>query len=197
MANIEQFDKIANSYESQLRVKLLELFTKEMLELGVCGDILDFGCGPGNLGISLASNCDMVCLLEPSKEMQKLIKQKIDGLEVDNCYIQSANLELGDELGKTFDYIIVAQVLLHIPDYKQLLSLLPKYLNKGGSIVIFDYLKNEEVYNETVHNGFELDQLIEILKNGGLSYKSDKVIYSDDNILLGSKGELFMLVMNK
>lgn len=196
MANIEQFNKMASRYETETRVKLFELFKNELQELSIHGNVLDFGCGTGNLGISIANSCESVCLLDPSASMRELLEQKITAQQLDNCYVSATDLEQDEKLEQKFDFIIIAQVLLHIPNYKQILRSLITNLNEGGSIVIFDYKKNNEVYSDIVHNGFELQELIEYITTCGLVYEQDKIIYKSDNILLGGSGELFMLVMS-
>lgn len=195
MANIEKFDMIADKYESKLRIELFELFRDELLKLGVSGRLLDFGCGTGNLGISLASECETVCLLDPASEMRAVVCDKIDQRRLDNCYVSDLNLESGERLSASFDYIIVAQVLLHIPDYQSLLASLVSSLNQGGTLVIFDYLKNERVSSEIVHNGFDINELVDYLQQLGLSDPQVKVIYKDDKLLLGGYGQLFMLTI--
>lgn len=197
MANIEQFNKIADKYQSEQRITLYELFTDELQALDVSGKLLDFGCGTGNLGISLSNKCDSVYLLDPSIRMRDICKQKISELRLDNCFVCGQNLEDGDRLDTIFDTIVIAQVLLHIPEYKSLLSKLVKYLNSNGQLIIFDYVRNEHVQSDIVHNGFVLEELIEYLQSKGLKYNFDKLIYSDENLLLGSQGDLFMLSMNK
>ncbi|WOO89528.1 class I SAM-dependent methyltransferase [Mollicutes bacterium LVI A0078] len=197
MANIEQFNTIANKYESEQRMALYKLFNEQLQAINTGGKFLDFGCGTGNLGISLSSKFESVYLLDPSTEMRAICEQKILELGLDNCLVCSQNLEVGEELECTFDTIVIAQVLLHIPDYKLLLSKLVKYLNSNGQLIIFDYVRNEHVQSDIVHNGFVLEELIEYLQSKGLKYNFDKLIYSDENFLLGSQGDLFMLSMNK
>lgn len=197
MANIEQFNTIANKYESEQRIALYELFNEQLQSINTGGKLLDFGCGTGNLGISLSSKFESVYLLDPSTEMRAICEQKILELGLDNCIVCSQNLEQDEQLDCTFDTIVIAQVLLHIPDYKLLLSELIKHLNNNGNLIIIDYVRNEHVQSDIVHNGFVLEELIEYLQSKGLKYNFDKLIYSDDNLLLGNEGKLFMLLMNK
>lgn len=194
MANIEKFDQMASGYATGVRVTLFEIFKAELIKLGVAGRVLDFGSGPGNLGISIANYCDSVCMLEPAPAMRDIIHQKIDFHRLENCYVTSANLEQGEELAGDFDYIVVAQVLLHIPEYQQLLAKLVSHLTDSGKLVIFDYLKNQQVKSDIVHNGFEINQLKAELTKLGLNNISHKLVYEDDNLLLGAHGELFMMI---
>lgn len=197
MANIRQFNKIANNYQSELRLTLFELFKVELIELGINGRVLDFGCGTGNLGISIANQCDSVCLLEPSAAMREIIHQKVDSERLDNCYVIDVNLEAEEKLQTNFDYIIVAQVLLHIPEYLPLIKQLAYHLNSNGHLIIFDYLKNEQVQSDIVHNGFDLERLKIDIESFGLSTISSRIIYQNENLLLGGDGQLFMLDMQK
>lgn len=195
MANIEQFNQIANNYQSEFRIALFELFKSELLKLEISGQVLDFGCGTGNLGVSIAGVCDSVCLLDPAPAMREIIARKIELLP--NCYVAAQNFENGEQLNSKFDYIIVAQVLLHLPNYLVVLEQLISHLNVGGKLVIFDYLKNPQVSNRLVHNGFDIEQLIINLQALGVSVVEHRVIYEADNLLLGGYGKLFMLTAVK
>lgn len=193
MANLEIFDKIADSYETETRLNIFNLCVEEINKLEVSGRLLDFGCGTGNLGISLKDKFDAVCLLDPAPKMQEIIIDKIDQYQLYNCYISNIDLERDTDFNAKFDCIVVAQVLLHIPGYQQLLKKLSKLLTANGQIIIFDYHKNNEASSDIVHNGFDVNELSELFTNQGLVVDLNKTIYKADNALLGKYGELFML----
>ncbi len=196
MANIEQFNKMASGYESEQRVELLSLFTRLVSDNAVSGSLLDFGCGPGNLGINLSDKFDTIYLLDPAESMQVIAKDKIEKFGLTNCYVIGNDLEQEEHLDIKVDNIVIAQVLLHIPEYKQLLAKLVDSLKPGGKIFIFDYYHNPQVTNPLVHNGFIIDQLTAYLEQLGLKNISDTSIYESDNLLLGAYGNLFMLQAN-
>lgn len=194
MANIEIFDKIAGDYENPTRNYLFELFINEISQLELSGRLLDFGCGTGNVGIGLKEHFDAVCLLDPSVKMQEIIVDKINQYQLYNCYVSDIDLERDTNFNGSFDCIVVAQVLLHIPSHEQILTRLCSLLNDGGKLIIFDYIKNDKIKSQIVHNGFKVTELIELLETNQLKTQINKVIYQAEDALLGQPGELFMLV---
>ncbi len=196
MANIAQFNKMASGYESQQRVELLALFTSLVEANAVSGSLLDFGCGPGNLGISLSDKFETVYLLDPAESMQVVVRDKINSIGLGNCFVIGNDLEQEEYLDIKVDNIVIAQVLLHIPEYKQLLAKLVSSLKPGGKIFIFDYYYNPDVSNPLVHNGFDIGTLSTYLEQLGFENISDSSIYESDNLLLGTYGNLFMLQAN-
>lgn len=197
MANIEQFNKIADKYETEQRAGLLALFAKLVASNAVEGNLLDFGCGTGNLGLSLCHQFNEVYLLDPAVAMQTIVCNKIADNSLDNCYVLGDDLERDGMLDYSFNNIVIAQVLLHIPEYQVLLDKLYKCINPGGKIFIFDYYLNSNVSSALVHNGFDIEQLSSCLKGNGFKKITIEAVYEDDSLLLGGYGQLFMLQANK
>ncbi len=193
MANIEIFDKIATTYENDSRLKIFNLCLDNINKLDITGKLLDFGAGTGNLGLNLSSKFEFVDLLDPSVQMQEIIKSKNSSLNITNCRVLNTDLETDEYLQSDYDCIVVSQVLLHIPSYEQVLSKLIASLAVNGTLIIFDYVKNIDITSEIVHNGFDIIELCNVLKKYGISNVNHKIIYEDDQALLGSYGQLFML----
>ncbi len=194
MANIQIFDKMATTYENDSRLKIFNLCLENINKLDITGKLLDFGAGTGNIGLNLSSKFESVDLLDPSVQMQEIIKSKISSLNITNCRVLNTDLETDEYLQNDYDCIVVSQVLLHIPCYEQVLNKLIASLLPGGTLIIFDYVKNDDVTSEIVHNGFNINELRNVLKKYGISHVNDKIIYEDDQALLGSYGQLFMLI---
>lgn len=193
MANIEQFDKMASGYQTDQRLKLFELFKAEVIASGCHGSLLDFGAGTGNLGISLAGKFESVDLLEPAEAMQTVIATKLESQKLSNCRILNINLEENSHLDHQYDMIVLAQVLLHIPDYLAVIDKLSANLKPQGKLLIFDYYLNPSVTHPQVHNGFEIENLSDELRLKGFKAVTHRQIYEDERLLLGGQGKLFYL----
>ncbi len=193
MANIEKFDQMASKYESESRVQVMDIITAEVNKLNLSGTLLDFGCGTGNIGLSLASQFEHVYLLDPATKMQEIIRQKITSNKLENCSVLGDNLEEGNNLELKVDLIIIAQVLLHLPNYQDIISKLTLSLKPSGQLIICDYHYNPNVSNPLVHNGFKIDELGTLLEVNNFTNINYHDIYEGNQALLGSYGKMFML----
>lgn len=76
------------------------------------------------------------------------------------------------------DYIFMSQVLLHIDDTELVLSRLYELLKTEGHLLIVDFDKNEHVMSDKVHNGFEQQQLAELMRKIGFKKIQAKTFYN-------------------
>jgi ubiquinone/menaquinone biosynthesis C-methylase UbiE len=95
------------------------------------------------------------------------------------------------------DYIFMAQVLLHIKDTELILSRLYDVLNEGGHLLIVDFIKNENIVTDMVHNGFDQDKLTDIMTNIGYRDIEMKPIYTGSKIFMGQDASMFILDSQK
>lgn len=91
----------------------------------------------------------------------------------------------------------MAQVLLHINDVELILSRLFDILNIGGHLLIIDFNKNEEVVSDIVHNGFDLENLTDIMTKIGYKEIKSKTFYSGSKIFMNHDESLFILDSKK
>lgn len=91
----------------------------------------------------------------------------------------------------------MAQVLLHINDVELILSRLFDILNIAGHLLIIDFNKNEEVVSDIVHNGFDLENLTDIMTKIGYKEIKSKTFYSGSKIFMNHDESLFILDSKK
>jgi len=91
------------------------------------------------------------------------------------------------------DYIFMAQVLLHIHDVELVLSRLFDVLNVGGHLLIVDFNKNEKVVSDIVHNGFNPEELTDIMTKIGYRNIQSKTFYNGSKIFMGHDASMFIL----
>jgi len=95
--------------------------------------ILDVGCGAGILSESMASLGYQVVATDPATRNIEIARNHAQqmGLDIDYQEGLIENLEL-----KTFDAILVMEVVEHVPDVQELLSECIKRLKPGGHLFV-------------------------------------------------------------
>jgi len=158
------FLKVAPHYEEMLQalVDALPFHKKNRLE------ILDLGCGTGNLTqkvISVYPNAHITCL-DMAENMLKMAKAKLKG---------NPNIDfwLGDirdfDYGKKYDAILGSLVLHHVEEKEKPLFYrkLSKALSKGGIFLNIDIFHSSSNYLQKRY----IDQWKMFMKTNGLPMK--------------------------
>ncbi|MDF2947124.1 MAG: methyltransferase type 12 [Bacillales bacterium] len=201
MGNTDKFDMIANSYDTPERVHIAQesaAAIREYLVDSRSKSAIDFGCGTGLVGLDLLNDFNSILFMDSSQNMINQMKQKISDSNIHNADTLCFDLEKEDiQLDINADYIFMAQVLLHIRDYKTLLSQLYKMLKPGGHLIIIDFNKNEEIDSDLVHNGFYLEKLRDTMLDTGYTHIQSKTFFSGKNIFMGRDASLFILDSQK
>ena len=96
-------------------------------------DVLDVGCGAGILSESIACLGYQVVATDPATRNIEIAKNHAQqmGLDIDYHEGLIENLDL-----KTFDAILVMEVVEHVPDVQELLSECIKRLKPGGHLFV-------------------------------------------------------------
>ncbi|OJV63796.1 MAG: hypothetical protein BGO41_00385 [Clostridiales bacterium 38-18] len=196
MANTEKFEQIAKQYDQPDRIKIAEITVSEIksiLKDSKDKVLMDFGCGTGLIGLSLATEFKEVLLVDSSVNMIAVTSNKIKQLDITNAKVMNFDLEMNEVEPLKVDVIIISQVLLHIPNTQAILEKLSHFLNENGMLIIIDFEENHLVNSPLVHRGFNKANLeIQLLKNGynSFNYKS---FYSSDNLFMGQRATLFLM----
>lgn len=200
MGNTDKFDMIAHSYETSERVKIAKICSdviKEYLVDTKNKDAIDFGCGTGLIGMNLLNEFRSILFLDTSQNMLSIIDQKISDSNVVNASTLCFDFETSTQDSIRTDYIFMVQVLLHIEDFESVLSKLYEILNVEGHLIIVDFNKNEEVVSDMVHNGFDQEQLKEIMLKIGYKDIQSKTFYTGRKLFMGQDASLFILDAKK
>jgi 2-polyprenyl-3-methyl-5-hydroxy-6-metoxy-1,4-benzoquinol methylase len=137
------FDQHASSYSKQHSQSIsssgedIGYFAQYKIDclkrVGICGKILDFGCGIGNVTRVLSENFDNVYGYDPSEISIEIAKSSLPMVKFYTKY---------DDLPKgVFDAIVVAGVFHHIPkaDRLSIARDIKMLLKAEGTIVIFEH----------------------------------------------------------
>lgn len=199
MGNTDKFNLIARQYDTPERIDIAKICTQAIrstLKNTNNKKAIDFGCGTGLIGIELLNEFDSVLFIDSSENMIDVVDNKISSIQASNAKTLCFDLESNISDLKA-DYILMAQVLLHIKDVDSLLTKLFNILNNFGHLIIIDFDKNNNILSKDVHNGFEQQLLIDSLTN--IRFKSPKshTFYHGKNIFMGQDASLFILDCEK
>ncbi|WP_313340173.1 class I SAM-dependent methyltransferase [Sedimentibacter sp.] len=200
MGNTDKFEMIANTYDTPERIQIAKVSSEAIREYLVDTKnktAIDFGCGTGLVGVNLLNDFQSILFLDTSQKMINQIEQKISHYNIQNADTLCFDFEKDSLLDLKTDYIFMAQVLLHIKNYKEVLYKLYDVLNPGGHLIIVDFDKNDNIVSDMVHNGFDQEKLKEDMSSIGYKNMQSKTFYSGSKIFMGQDASLFILNLQK
>ena len=107
-------------------------------------DILDFGCGTGQLTERLSPTANRILALDSSKKMICVLKNKqLSNVDTLACELTDETIKSNISLHSKFDLIVASSVCSFLPDYQGTLILLKTLLKPGGVFVQWDWLKTD------------------------------------------------------
>lgn len=138
-----------------------------------------------------------VTFLDTSQNMLRQIEQKMAEAHIQNAATLCFDFEKAFRSDIRADYVIMAQVLLHISNVEPVLSKLYEVLNPDGHLLIIDFDKNKEIASDMVHNGFDQGQLINLMNQMGFKDVSAKTFYTGSKIFMNQDASMFILDAKK
>lgn len=196
MGNVELFEQMAERYDNEERIRVAKIIAASIRRhVGEARNksALDYGCGTGLVGLELADRFDSILFVDASQQMVQQVRRKIRAAGIETAEALCWDLTAGDAPERTADYVILAQVLLHIADVPSVLSSLYRLVNGGGHLLIVDFDKNENIASELVHNGFEQRELILLCKAAGFADARAETFYHGEKIFMNKDASLFLL----
>jgi predicted TPR repeat methyltransferase len=187
---------MATNYDTPERIRIAKIISdavRDSLKDADNKKAIDFGCGTGLVGLNLLKDFKSVLFLDSSPNMIKQINKKIKEYNITNADTLCFDLEKESINNIRADYIILAQVLLHIMDIEPVLAGLYDMLNDEGHIIIVDFVKNDAVVSDIVHNGFVQEELIELMTRIGFKDNKFKPFYTGSKIFMNQDATLFIL----
>ncbi|MDL2324739.1 class I SAM-dependent methyltransferase [Ruminococcaceae bacterium OttesenSCG-928-A16] len=200
METDEIFAQMAQRYDAEERVHNAGIIAQQMrLALSDTQNktALDYGCGTGLIGLALASLFGQMLLVDSSPQMIAVVENKIADAGLANTRTLCANFCEHTPQGVSADYILVSQVLLHVPNYSLLLQQFFALLNPGGHLLVVDFDKNENIVSDKVHNGFNQSQLQQLCLQVGFASASSQTFYHGKNMFMRQDASLFILHATK
>jgi 2-polyprenyl-3-methyl-5-hydroxy-6-metoxy-1,4-benzoquinol methylase len=132
---------------------------------------MEYGCGTGLLGFPLRDRFSKITLIDSSKGMLEVLKEKIAKSAATNMEALNVDLlESPNSLSITFSVIYSAMVLHHIPDIGKMLSTWHSLLAHPGYLFIADLDSDKGLFHGPEfkgHNGFDRNDLQKIAGKAG------------------------------
>ncbi|WP_026679509.1 class I SAM-dependent methyltransferase [Fictibacillus gelatini] len=200
MGNTDKFEMIANKYDTPERIQIAKVASDAIRNFLVdpkSKNAIDFGCGTGLVGMNLLNEFNSMLFLDTSQNMINQVRGKITNFNIQNADTLCFDIEKESLKDIHADYIFMNQVLLHIHDVKLVLSRLFDALNENGHLLIVDFNKNEKIVSDIVHNGFNPEELANIMTKIGYRDIQFKTIYSGSKIFMGHDASMFILDSKK
>ena len=144
---------------------------------------LEYGAGTGILSILLKNDFDEIILMDNSKEMLKIVEQKIEKSKVNNIKPVFFDLENEEYTVQKFDVIYTQMVIHHIIDTELIIKRFHNLLKPNGYLIIADLYKEDGTFHDANfigHNGFDIEKLSELIKNNGFENITHKQCFVID-----------------
>lgn len=196
MGNIDKFEVVATRYDTPERVNISKMIAEQLrscIENGKQKTAIDFGCGTGLVGMELLKEFKSLCFVDASLNMARVTAQKIQQAGIPNAEVLCCNIEEGTPPNLHADYIIMAQVLLHIKDTERILQQMHAMLNERGHLLLVDFDKNEAIVSADVHDGFAQDSLISLLKKIGFASAQSRTFFYGEKMFMERDASLFLM----
>lgn len=175
MANdINNFDARAKAWDTPEKIARSKALSDAIAALlPVRGPLkaMEFGCGTGLLSFGLSDHFERITLVDTSAGMLEVLREKIE--QSGAVHFKPVLRDIfTDPFEQEFDVIYTAMTLHHIPDARSALNVFARSLAPGGILFIADLDKEDGSFHrgdETVHHGFERDELFRMANEVGFS----------------------------
>lgn len=135
--------KAANIYQEAVENRFFNRVTARIFLEGIEPNsyVLDVGAGTGRLSLFLADNDFEVLACDISKEMLAHINQHQKKRKVETLVCNASCIPIGDE---RFDAIVSMDLMLHFPDWENLLTEQARLCKRGG-VIMFNFISRDNI----------------------------------------------------
>jgi len=131
--------------------------------------LLDLGGGTGLLALKFTNNVKDITVVDTSKGMLDVLKNKIKINNLKNVKIINDELLENVLPFNSVDLVISAMALHHIKDIKEQFKVIYNILSQDGNMAFVDLVAEDGGFHtegsDYIHNGFEEKSLINMLKS--------------------------------
>lgn len=187
------------------RAKLIAEEISKSIQIEKQYTALEFGCGTGLISFCLNDKFEMITLVDTSKGMIDVLNSKIESFEIDNMKAYQIDINENHTLpGDSYDVIYTSMALHHIIDTEATIKNLYKLLKSDGYLCIIDldeedgsFHKEEKDFNG--HNGFNQNDLKNVLLKAGFKGVESTTFYEDEKVVeeIKVKYSLFLMTGRK
>ncbi|MBU3191840.1 class I SAM-dependent methyltransferase [Clostridium bowmanii] len=197
------FDDYAKTWDTDKRINRAKIIAKKIrnsIDIDENDSAMEFGCGTGLISFNLYDKFKSIALIDSSKGMIDILNSKINKYKVTNMFAHHLDISSGNSLNMKFDVIYTSMVLHHINNTKAIINTLHQLLNKNGYLCIVDLDEEDGSFHKEYpyfdgHNGFNQDDLKDILINSGFSDIESNTFFYDDKIVKDEKVNYSLFLM--
>lgn len=128
---VDRYPPSVSLYADITRVRDAEI----LKEVGQAERVLDLGCGVGDLAYKLAQQCAYVSGVDISPSNAGLARRNLDGAGKSSVKILACSATEMPFRDETFDRIIMADVIEHIPNIPRALREVRRVLRRNGRLI--------------------------------------------------------------
>lgn len=178
------FDEKAREWDQRPRgLEMASVFAdriRQQVPLSTTMDLLEFGCGTGQVSLLFSPSVRRIHLIDTSPGMLEVLQEKIRDRGITNMELHCGeifDLPLAEE---QFDIIYSLMALHHVPAISPLLLHFQRLLKKGGRLCIGDLEPEDGLFHETdieVHHGFDIQELSRLVEECGFAVTAADRMY--------------------
>lgn len=174
------FNDVARTWDDARRWERAQTLSRAIRQAwgDAQNEVLDFGCGTGLLTFALYPYATTIYGYDPSSEMQKIFRSKMDLYRTKNVRLITQE-EMKEH---TFDVIFSSMVFHHIADIRTELLNLRWLLAPDGRLMLIDLDKDDGAFHRNEpwfngHNGFDRNEMQRVLEGCGFREVSISTMY--------------------
>jgi len=183
---MKHFDKQAKDWDNNpMKVERATVFANEIIDFikpNPTDTALEFGCGTGLLSYQLKDAFKTITLADNSEGMIQVLEDKIKNLSLTNFKPLLVDLlEENLDIGK-FNVIYSLMTVHHILDLNKVAKIFHSLLETEGYLCIADLVQEDGSFHKDHpdfdgHNGFDKNELTELLINNGFTVEHYNISY--------------------
>lgn len=151
--------------------------------------VLEYGCGTGLLGLSLAPHVGRVTLADSSDGMLEVLGRKLAGGAAANATALKLDLEREPLPPERYDLVCSLLTLHHVRDLDRVLPLLRAALSSGGTLCVADLDAEDGSFHGPgagVHHGFDRARLATRLRAAGFGEPAFRAVHEIERTVDGA-----------
>ncbi|MGH7091785.1 MAG: ArsR/SmtB family transcription factor [Stellaceae bacterium] len=147
-ANARQWDKIRSLYidEREVEATLIDRLTAEPID-----DLLDIGTGTGRILEVMSVHVGSAIGVDLSRDMLAIARVNLERAGAQNCIIRQGDMYQLPLPGKSFDAVVIHQVLHYAERPSGAVAEAARVLRPGGRLAICDFAPHELEFLRTEH----------------------------------------------
>lgn len=156
-------------------IEMSRLFAEELqknITLQKDFDLLEFGCGTGQVGLRFHDQVHSLLMVDNSPAMLNVLKEKIAAQNIMNINILEGDITTLKITESSIDMIFSLMAFHHVNNIPEVLQTFYSVLKPGGLIAIGDLVAEDGSFHQgeqVAHHGFDLDELANTFSSNGYS----------------------------